>query len=411
MRVLMLTWEYPPLLVGGLARHVDAVSREIAARGIRVDVLTRGGDGLPTTEERDGVQIHRVTPYFGHPADFRAWAMHLNFALCEAAVQVMEQVGARDDVVVHGHDWLVAYASRFIKTTYRVPMVMTIHATEHGRMNGIHGETQSYIHDVEWWSTYEAWRVIVCSQAMRREVASLFRVPADKLVVIPNGVDDEVPSGQMPARARFAAPGEPLIFHIGRLVPEKGASVLLEAFARLPRGRLVIAGGGPWEKHLRERAEKLGVGDRVRFAGFVDDATRAALFHHADVTVVPSTYEPFGIVALEAMAMGSPVVVSDVGGLAEIIQHGVTGLKVKPGSPTELAAQIQQVLGNPCLAARLRHNARQEVERTYRWRSVAAATELVYGQVLADRHEAVWGPLNLPMPLPVEGEVYDRYTV
>jgi glycogen synthase len=410
LRVLMLSWEYPPLLVGGLGRHVGALSRELAARGVRVDVLTRGGSDLPPVTEEEGVTVHRVLPYFGQPADFPAWTMHLNFALCEAAAILLRNVGAREDVVVHAHDWLVAYAGRFIKGAWRTPLVVTLHATEHGRMNGIHDATQKYINDVEWWLTYEAWRVIVCSQSMFAEAAGLFQIPPDKTAVIPNGVDLPEPGLLPDVRSRYALPAEPLLFHVGRLVPEKGAGVLLESLAQCGTGRLVIAGRGPWERELRERALAMGIADRVVFAGFVTDETRQALFQQADLTVVPSLYEPFGIVALEAMAAGAPLVVSDVGGLSEIVRHGVTGLTARPGSPRDLAAQMTLLLQDRALARRLGEAAQDEVRRRYRWSSIAEATEAVYREVLAASRQSVRlqpRPNRSPLSAPEQG----RYTV
>jgi len=379
--VIMLSWEYPPHLVGGLARHVHALSRELVRQGVSVHVLTRSGPGLPAEALEDGVWVHRVTPVMGEPADFRLWANHLNFAMLEAGIRLIQRLGS--PVIIHAHDWLVAQAARGLKHLFHAPMVATIHATEHGRNRGIHDPGQQYINDVEWWLTYEAWRLIVCSESMRREVKHLFGLADDKVAVIPNGID--LPNAApAPPRAQFAAPGERLLFQIGRMVPEKGAGVLLEAAAALRQRhdlRLVLAGTGPYRADLERRAQALGIADRVNFAGYVPDSVAQALFSYADVAVVPSIYEPFGIVALEAMAAGAPLVASDVGGLSDIVEHGVNGLKAAPGDVQSLTEQIDRLLTDRNLAGRLASNAIRLVRERYSWEGVALATLDFYTNV------------------------------
>jgi glycogen(starch) synthase len=413
--VVMLTWEYPPHLVGGLARHVHALSRELAAQGHRVHVLTRSAPGLPAESEEDGVHVVRVAPYFQEPQDFRLWVCHLNFALMEAGTSLLyDQDGP---VVLHAHDWLVVHAAKGLKNLFHIPLIATIHATEHGRHRGIHHGGQQYINDVEWWLTYEAWRVIVCSQAMRGEVQYLFGLGDDKVTVIPNGIDLKSPTlaDQGPPRDAFAGPGEWLLFHIGRLVPEKGVGVLLDAMPMLLRRhavKLVVAGTGPYADELRRRAHQLGIAHKVCFAGWVDDATAQALYRHADVAVVPSTYEPFGIVALEAMAAGTPLVVSDVGGLGEIVRHEHNGLKALPGHARSLADQIDRLLSDRGFAQHLASQARQEVEERYTWNGVARTTAQVYADVLAECAQTEWGAYRLHQAHPpVSGPQPDRYTM
>lgn len=413
--VVMLSWEYPPHLVGGLSRHVHALSRELAAQGHRVHVLTRWARDLPADSVEDGVHVVRVQPYFQEPQDFRLWACHLNFALMEAGVNLIGNLGA--PTILHAHDWLVTHAARGLKNLFRMPVVATIHATEHGRHGGIHDAGQQYINDVEWWLTYEAWRVVVCSQAMRQEVRGLFGLSDDKMTVIPNGIDLPVShkDAGMPPRNRFAAPGEKLLFHIGRLVPEKGAGILLEAMPLLMRRhavRLVIGGVGNFGEELKRRAVALGIADRVHFAGWVDDMTAQALYRYADVAVVPSTYEPFGIVALEAMAAGAPLVASDVGGLADIVRHGDNGLKAVPGLSTSLAEQIDRLLTDRALARRMALEARREVEARYSWSSVARATATLYAAVGRASVLSDWS-LSHPdlMDPPASVSLPDRYTI
>lgn len=413
--VVMLSWEYPPHLVGGLARHVNALAKELAAQEYNVHILTRSAPGLPADAAEDGLHVRRVVPYFQEPHDFKLWVNHLNFGLLEAGVELLRDV--EGPVVLHAHDWLVAHAARGLKNLYHVPLVATIHATEHGRNRGIHDAGQQYINDVEWWLTYEAWRVIVCSESMRSEVRNLFGLGDDKVAVIPNGIelDPAAEGARVPPRAAFAAPGERLVFHIGRLVPEKGAGVLLEAMPFLLRYhpvRLVVSGTGPYGDELKRRAAQLGVAHAVDFTGWIDDATAQALYRYADAAVVPSTYEPFGIVALEAMAAGAPLVVSDVGGLSEIVQHERNGLKAAPGDPWSLARALDRVLSDSALAGRLAAEGRRQAEERYSWRSVARSTGSLYEQVLASCAQTEWGAgLSLQSVPPGSGFMPGRYTM
>lgn len=413
--VVMLSWEYPPHLVGGLARHVWALSRELVRQGVRVHVLTRSAPGLPVHSVEDGVHVTRVAPIFQEPHDFKLWACHLNFALLEAGADLLRRLS--EPVLLHAHDWLVAHAARGLKHLFRAPLVATIHATEHGRNRGIHDPGQQYINDVEWWLTYESWRVIVCSEAMRQEVQRLFGLAADKVAVIPNGIDLPADSEQekAPSRTAFAAPDEKLLFHIGRLVPEKGAGVLLETVPHLLKRhnlRVVIAGSGPYRPELERRAAALGISGRVRFVGFISDSLARALYSYADVAVVPSTYEPFGIVALEAMAAGAPLVASDVGGLADIVIHGENGLKALPGQVSSLAEQIDRLLTDPALARRLAGQGLREVRERYSWEGVARSTLDFYEAVAESCAESDWCAPDPSLLLPPQpGELPGRYTI
>lgn len=393
LTVIMLSWEYPPEVVGGLARHVYALSRELAHQGHRVFVLTRAAAGLPAEAVEEGVEVRRLIPYFHEPHDFLLWVSHLNFALMEAGVDLLRSL--ESGAILHAHDWLTAFAARGLKHLFRLPLVATIHATEHGRNGGIRDAGQQYINDVEWWLTYEAWRVVVCSQAMRREVRDLFGLSDDKVRVIPNGVDLSLPPpGEAPPRDVLAAPDERLIIQVGRLVPEKGAAVLIRALPSLlqrHRVRALICGAGSYREELIHLAQRLGLADRVQFPGWLPDGQVQHLYRLADVAVVPSLYEPFGIVALEAMATGAPLVVSDVGGLGEIVAHGKTGLKVAPGNPEALAEAIATLLSSRRTARRLAAAARREAAERYGWASIAQATARLYREVQQDWRRTQWG--------------------
>ncbi|GAB4268866.1 glycosyltransferase family 4 protein [Thermincola ferriacetica] len=388
MRILIFSWEYPPKSVGGLAQHVYYLSKALAKWGHQVYVVTCGGPDTEPVENIDGVQVHRVHSYAVSAPDFRTWILHLNLSMLEYAVTLLNSIDGVD--VVHAHDWLVAYAGRAVKHAYRIPLVATIHATEYGRNHGLHNDNQRYISDVEWWLTYEAWRVICCSSYMEQELKNFFQLPGDKIRIIPNGVEPE--DFQAPASIREER-GK-MIFFIGRLVREKGVQVLLEAAPRIlsqyPDTRIVIAGKGPYEDYLRAIAHGLGLNGKVEFAGYVNDMQRNRLYQQATVAAFPSLYEPFGIVALEAMAAKTPVVVGDTGGLREIVEHGVDGLKCYPGSAQSLADNILAVFNDPGLAQRLKKAGYEKVIKKYSWDAIAGQTAEVYKEIVNEAKSVNW---------------------
>jgi glycogen(starch) synthase len=397
----MLSWEFPPRIIGGISRHVDELSRALARLGVAVDVLTAHHPGAPAHETiASGAQAVRVLRARANPVDpldFISDIHQLNFLLLE---RLLAQGETAYDLV-HAHDWLVAFAARTLKHGRGLPLVATIHATEAGRNQGIHTPLQSYIHSLEWLLTYEAWRVICCSQASAGELTSGLQVPPDKLQVVPNGVDrDRLRRSRSPQklaafRARWAAPGESIVLFVGRLVREKGVEVLIEAMPHVlrahPEAKLVVAGGG-WQAHLRQRAEALGLGPKVAFTGFLPEEDLPLLYGVADVAALPSLYEPFGIVALEAMAAGVPVVTSDIGGFREVVRHGETGLQTWANNPQSLAWGIIQVLSDRALANRLRRAARRLVAESYHWDGIARQTLAIYQEVLSQSERAAASP-------------------
>ena len=401
MRIAMLTWEFPPRIVGGLAMHVYDLSTTMAQGGVDVTVITVNDQGVAEHEIMDGVKVLRVYPYDLPSRDIVNWAVQLNVAMLEKAIQAATREGPFD--IVHAHDWLAAHAGRALKHSYQVPLIATIHATEYGRNNGLHNDVQRDISNIEWWLTYEAWRVICCSNYMVNELERVFNLPRDKVVHIPNGVHPaRIRNRQVPPefKSRFALPYEKIIYYVGRLVREKGVHVLIDSAFKIlshePDAKFVIAGTGPYEQYLRGKARDMGLGDKMLFTGYLSDDDRDMLYLIADVAVFPSLYEPFGIVVLEAMAAGTPVVVSDSGGLAEIVEHEVDGLYAITGSANSLADQVLSILKNDVLARRLRENALQKVQKRYDWRVIAGKTLEVYESVIRENQAQQRGISRLP---------------
>lgn len=387
MRLLILTWEYPPIVEGGLARHVCKLAEGLQRRGVEVHVLTRGDAALPETAVQNGVTVHRV-PEPAKPADldqFVAWIEHMNDDMIAAGRQL--QAAAPFDVI-HGHDWLVARAGRALAADTGAPWVVTVHATEHGRHQGwVEAYPQSHIHGVERWMTHEASRVIACSHYMQEHCSEIFELPADRIDVIPNGIDptDLTPVGDLPAfRAQFAAPDDALVILAGRLVYEKGFQLALEALPRiiedLGKVRFVVAGSGTHEHELRQQAQELGLLEHGTFLGWVDDTQLHSLYAVADLCVIPSIYEPFGLVALEAMASGCVCIVADTGGLREIVPESA-GLRFTARDSAALGEAIERALTDPALRATLQQEARDHVRR-FDWDEIADHTHALYTGLL-----------------------------
>jgi glycogen(starch) synthase len=397
--VLIVTWEYPPIVEGGLARHVGKLSDGLLAAGVDVHVLTRGDGLAPAEEDRGGVGVHR-TAASAWPADpdrFVAWAGRMNTGLLRAGIELAERF---DFDLVHGHDWLVAGAAEGLADRLGRPLVMTIHATEYGRHQGwIVGRTPATIHAAERRIVHRADRVIACSEFMAGHLADVFAVDESRITVIPNGVDPADLAAAEPAeldrlRGRLAAPDEPLVLMVGRLVYEKGFQVGLAAIRRLisrrPGLRFVIAGSGIHETELKAEASMLGLDRHGSFLGWVGDGLLGSLYRIADVCVVPSIYEPAGLVALEAMACGCPCVVADTGGLREAICHGRTGLRFAARDPDSLGSMIELILGDRQLREDLVRAGRDDVAR-FNWPSAAGATAEVYGGLCGRTPRALGG--------------------
>lgn len=394
MRILMLSWEFPPRVVGGLAQHVYDLSAALATLGEEVHVITCSAPGSPQYELVNGVHVHRFHTYDVSSPHFVTWVAQFNIAMLEKALSLLNEI--ERVYIIHAHDWLVAYAARALKHALRLPLIATIHATEYGRNGGLHNDIQRHISDVEWWLTYEAWKIICCSHYMKNEVRQVFNLPEDKIEVIYNGVNPArfAVHTMRVTRDYYAAPNEQIVFYVGRLVREKGVQVLLEAapqiLARHPQAKFIIAGKGPYAEELHRLAAALGIAQKVYFTGYVDDETRNNLYSWADVAVFPSLYEPFGIVALEAMAARVPVVVADTGGLSEIVEHGVDGLKFYPGNSRSLADMVVWLLKDRQLAQGLRQKAFKKVQEKFSWRDIALKTRRLYQQVWKEYRHTPW---------------------
>jgi glycogen(starch) synthase len=405
MRVLHLAWEYPPVLYGGLGRHVHALARAQAAAGHDVVVVTQAPVGSSPGEgngagpdagwhlsDEDGLRVLRVAiepPGALEDLLARVADMEHEFAAdCEAALATWRPE------VVHAHDWMVAHAGVRLRAWSGAPLVATIHATEAGRNAGwVTSQLSTTIHGVEWWLANTADLVIACSLAMAGEVTTLFGV--SEVRVIPNGIDlrDWQVSQEATQRVREAhADADPLLVYTGRVEHEKGVQTILAALPELrerhPAVRLLVAGRGSHLPVLQQLARELGLTEQtVRFLGWVSEQDLRAIVAAADLVIVPSLYEPFGLVALEATALGAPLVLAQTGGLAEFARGGSHALLFRPGDPQSLAAAVAAGLtdrgSNRVRATR----ATAALAARHDWATIAQATVGVYREAAVRAHD------------------------
>jgi glycosyltransferase involved in cell wall biosynthesis len=405
MRVLMLAWEYPPHTVGGMGRHVTELSAALAKQQIEVHIITPllGGGSLEE-QTADGVFVHRIVAQHMEGYGYIAFVQQTNMELERAARALCDQLGSFD--LIHAHDWLTAGVAVALKHVWRRPLIATIHATERGRQQGnLTNGHSDQINNIEWWLTYEAWRVITCSRFMAEQVHTYFNTPTDKIDVVPNGVHIHPAPFQTEAersifRHRFVTADAPLIFYVGRIVYEKGLFVLINAWPQvlkiLPEARLVIAGVGDQLERIKQHTWDLQINESIVFMGFVSDGDRERLYHAADLAVFPSLYEPFGIVALEAMASGCPVVVASTGGLAEVVRLHETGIVVYPNDTDSLAWGILHTITHPDWAQARAANALREARDRYNWQTIGHATAATYERAINEWRQESWGAELVP---------------
>ncbi|GAE33451.1 1,4-alpha-glucan branching protein domain-containing protein [Halalkalibacter akibai] len=385
--ILMLSWEFPPMMVGGLSRHVFDLSRAMVNLGHEVHVLTSHVDGYPDYEINQGVHVHRVRGLQPHSDQFFDWVGSLNLAM----VQYMNKFARKHDFdVIHAHDWLVGVAATALKRSLQIPLLATIHATEHGRNNGIHSELQYEINQKEWELTYEADRVIVCSDYMEKELSTIFSLSKDKLSIIPNGVDFELIKPK--SVSRHIETNEAFtIFSVGRMVREKGYQTVIDAASILKERnmkiRFVIAGKGPMLETYQQQVRDRQLESHITFLGFISDEERNEWFYRCDATIFPSLYEPFGIVALEGLASGKATIVSDTGGLAGIIRHEENGVKFYPGDEMSLVSQVLYLYNHPILREALATEGLNDVRTRFDWGTIATETEKQIEKCLGEELE------------------------
>jgi 1,4-alpha-glucan branching enzyme len=376
LNILILSWEYPPNIVGGLSRHVSGLSIHLAGLGLNVHVLTTGNGDHPSYERINHVHVHRVKPLNEQDRDFFSWIGGLNLAIAQKASELLGDL--RFDVI-HVHDWLVGAAGIVLKELYLLPLLTTIHGTEHGRNGGIHNEIQRFIHEKEKQLIERSDQIIICSKYMEHELITIFNAQKEKMTVIPNGIDVEkrvIKSGEVFQKLN----DKKIIFSIGRMVEEKGFKTMIKAASRVKDRGLnllfVIAGKGPMLEPYRQEVIRKRLQEEIVFIGYITDEERDSYILHSDITVFPSLYEPFGIVALESMILEKPTIVSNTGGLKGTVMHMKTGLLMDPGNAESLLEQITFLLENPVKAAEIGLQGKKMVKGIINRKDIAVSFDI-----------------------------------
>lgn len=385
----MLSWDYPPRVTGGTAAHVAGLSQALVDAGHDVVVLTISDRMTGPDEPPGGPRVLRAPlaklPWLpqSEPISRSASANH---ALVALTAQLRREGWEPD--VVHGHDWRVGWASDTLAALHDVPFALTMHGTERIRHGGnLPQGVPTDVNSIEWWLAFRARRLIASSNFMVEQLVTGFELAPEQVTRVPNGIDPalwEFPDA-MPVER------EPLIVSWGRVQYEKGFQVLARAMhvlrGRVPDVNCTIAGRGSYLPELQSQIDVEGVSDLVELPGYVPDAELRKLVRRAGCVVIPSLYEPFGLVALEALAAGAPLIVAHTGGLSEMIDGTDAGLTFEPGNADDLAACIERVLTDHELAVSLTEHAERLVHSTYAWDAIAMTTAQVYAQIRRE-HEA-----------------------
>ena len=386
MRVLLLSREYPPHVYGGAGVVVDHLSRALARRAA-VEVRCFGD------QEVAGPPL-RVRGYA--PWERLAGGPEVAYAPALEALSVGLAM-ARDPVaadVVHTHTWYVGLGGMLTQAIHDLPLVVTLHSLEPLRPWKADQLGTGYA--VSTWAerlaVERAERVIAVSAQMRADILSHFQVAPERVVVIHNGVDADAfrrtEAREVLARRQVR---EPYVLFVGRISEQKGIFQLLEAARALPAEvSLVLCASSPDTPELAARLQAAVAGrPRVQWIiAMLPVSEVVQLYSHAAVFACPSIYEPFGLINLEAMACGTPVVASRVGGIPEVVVDGETGWLVPPGDPAALAEALRVSLADPTRARRMGEAGRRRVEAHFSWDRIAEHTLAVYRDAIAAKAAA-----------------------
>ncbi|MDP8923842.1 MAG: glycosyltransferase [Chloroflexota bacterium] len=400
LRVAVLSVHTCPLAplggweTGGMNVYVRELSRELSRLGVKTDVFTRRQDPDIPDIVALGEHARVIHIEAGPPRSIDKYAVvdYLSEFACNVQ-RYRNFLGARYDLI-HSHYWLSGRLAALFKEHWSVPVVAMFHTLGDmkNRVAQDAAELEQQIRvDIERRTMAMADRIIAATKVDREHMVQGYDADPRRISIVPGGVDLELfrPGPWAAARAALGLGSEPTLLFVGRIQRLKGIDVLIRAAHLLGEAagppRVLIVGGagrGASEEarelaRLRALVDALGMADRVRFVGAVDQARLPLYYRAADVTVMPSTYESFGLVAVESMACGTPVVASRVGGLATILRDGENGMLVPWRDPRLFADKIGAILADPALADELSRGALATAAR-YGWSAVAERTLAIY---------------------------------
>lgn len=382
--VLLLTTEFDDQLIGGLGRHVNDLVRTGTDHNVIYIVMTIAHTETESYMLEDGIHIFRLLPWQERWEGLSDYIQNINFRFTQF---ILQDLHLRFDLI-HVHDWFFAPTACQIKKMFRTPLITTFHSTEQERKQFNNGGVIPLIVKYEDQLLTHSDHIIVCSQYMKKILLRRHPDQHISISVIPNGVIlDNMKRflSKDVALTKYPFIENSFLFGIGRMVKEKGFQLLIEAFSiihhKYPTLKLVFAGRGPYERNLKKIAELKGLESKVIFVGFVNEIERNTLLSNCEMVVVPSYYEPFGIVTIEAFALARPVLAFKIGGLGEILgEH--RGILVDQVSSLDLAAKLDTNLANQKGLKEIACHGNQAMKDEYQWVSIIGKIITLYNKVV-----------------------------
>ncbi len=381
-RILMFGWEFPPFNSGGLGVACQGLTKSLSERGFKVTFVMPRRLAVSTPHARmifaesSDIKFRTVNsvlePYMTSKSYLRDHSIPKEtiygrdlFEEVERYKMMGAEIALEEDFdIIYAHDWLSFGAGVEAKYATGKPLIVHVHATEFDRCGG--PNVNKHVYAVEKWGMEEADRVIAVSELTRQIIIKEYGINPDKVRVVHNGIDESTkPAGTGWNRMRsLKKSGFKIVLFLGRITIQKGPDYFVRAAARVlernPKVMFVVAGSGDMEESMMKLAAQLNISQNVLFTGFLSGGDRHEMYASSDLFVMPSISEPFGITPLEAMKLGTPVLISKQSGVSEIVQHA---MKIDFWDVDEMANKILAVVGYPGLKETLSDYAREEADR------------------------------------------------